>query len=136
MRELKKFVKGGSVNHVPMLLLLEAEEYAFNEMQDKILKTYQSAIATAGRSGFRLIKAMACERAGQFCLQRGDQSLANDYFVRAAKDFAEYGAQAKSSHIENKYTIDLSTPFLPSNDATRRSSFFMQPTSLEIPKAL
>ena len=141
MKELKKFLKGGSVNHVPMLRLLEAELYgALNEPQDKVLKTYQSAIATAGRSGFRLIKAMACERAGQYCLTRlGDKFFADDYFVRAAKDYADYGALAKFTHIEKKYTIeDLSTSFLTQDTttstvatATRKSSsfFIMEPTT-------
>ena len=78
---------------------------------------------------------MAGESAGQYCLGRGDKSLADDYFLRAAKDFADYGALAKCSHIEKKYTLDFSAPFTL-QDAARRSSFFMQPTTLEIPKVI
>lgn len=110
MRDLKKFVKSGSVNCVPLLVLLEA---VLGEPTDTVVSKYESAISMSGRSGFRLIKSIACERCGEYLLQCGKtpyKELASDYLSRAITGFSEYGAQAKVLQMERKYlkqNVDL-----------------------------
>ena len=77
--------KKGNVNLKHMILLLEAEEYALKKRVDMQLarSKFDAAIARASQVGDLSDNALGCERAGVFCLKRGDSYWARVYLVRA-----------------------------------------------------
>ena len=104
-QQLEKFVHGGSVNCVPLAKFLDAESMSLNKHADheRVLRTYQNAIGSAARCGFRMYKGLACEKAAQYLLDKGDKILARDYLQDAWTEFADYGALAKLSQMQLKY---------------------------------
>lgn len=101
--------KAGSPNWIHVLKLMQAEEMSLtaNNKNDShnVCRVYDEAIVMAGRTGFRLIKAIALERAGDYMLTvEGEKSQsAADYLEQSWTEFAEYGAVAKLQQMEAKY---------------------------------
>lgn len=87
------WAKKGNPNLAHMILLLEAERSALNKKLDLRLarRMFDEAIATSARVGFLCDNALGCERAGVFCLGRGDEYWASVYLVRAHERWSEYG---------------------------------------------
>ena len=117
----------GSINYVPMLMLLEAEDKALgNNSIDDVMAIYRNCIRTAGRSGFRLLKAIACERAATYLLVRQKDHLATDYLEQSLRTYHEYGAIGIVRHLQRTYQdIVPSLGFARTNES--RSSLLMQP---------
>jgi len=79
-------LKDGCVNAMLVLRFLQAERLALRGDVHAVRKAYDKTIKIAGRTGSRLVKALAFERAGSFLLDRGDPSLASDYFQQAVSE--------------------------------------------------
>ena len=56
-----------------------------------------------GRSGFRLLKAIACERAGEYLLESGEIERSKEFLQQAWDEFYDYGTYAKNTHMREKY---------------------------------
>jgi hypothetical protein len=101
-KELSKRAEQGCVNCVPLLALISAEKLALKDKSgDATL--YKQAIAMLGRSGFRMIKAIACERAGQYLLECGEIERSKDFLQQAWDEFYDYGIYAKNTQMREKY---------------------------------
>jgi predicted ATPase len=100
--KLREYAALGSVNSVPLLKLVEAEQKSLNPRNSDAEKDYQAAISMAGRCGYRLVKAMACERAGAYMLDR-DRASAAHYLQDAVEELTEYGAFGKVQQMKEKY---------------------------------
>jgi hypothetical protein len=83
IKKMEKFVKGGDVNATLILRFLRAEKLALSGDLPDVKKAFDDSISLAGRTGFRLIKALACERVGNFMLERREPLLAADYMQQA-----------------------------------------------------
>lgn len=104
VNDIRKYVKGGSVNGVPMLTLLTAEQCALGRKGAKDAKAaYDRAIVMAGRCGFRLMKGIACERAGVHLLSCNNEEGAATYLRSAYAEYLEYGATEKLACLEREY---------------------------------
>jgi hypothetical protein len=83
IKKMETFVKGGDVNATLILRFLRAEKLTLSGDLPDVKKAFDDSISLAGRTGFRLIKALACERVGNFMLERRELSLAADYMQQA-----------------------------------------------------
>jgi hypothetical protein len=83
IKKMEKFVKGGDVNATLILRFLRAEKLALSGDLPDVKKAFDDSISLAARTGFRLIRALACERAGDFMLERREPLLAADYMQQA-----------------------------------------------------
>ena len=106
------YVLAGSGNSVPLLKLLNAKQRSVADRDYRtVLKDYHSAIAAAARCGFRLVKAIACERTALFLLKRNEGcAKAMEYLQLAWIEYTDLGAKGKLSHTQEKYKwkIDFS----------------------------
>jgi predicted ATPase len=100
--KLREYAALGSVNSVPLLKLVEAERKSLDPKNKDAEKDFQTAISMAGRCGYRLVKAMACERAGEYLLDR-DRARAADYLQDAVEELTEYRAFGKVQQMKEKY---------------------------------
>jgi hypothetical protein len=83
IKKMETFVKGGDVNATLILRFLRAEKLALSGDLPDVKKAFDDSISLAARTGFRLIRALACERAGSFMLERREPLLAADYMQQA-----------------------------------------------------
>jgi predicted ATPase len=102
-KALKALVKAGCMTFVPMLKLLEAEQLALDDRTGDTEKVYQTAISMSSRSGSRLVKAIACERAGEYMILCGQVEPGKEYLEKAVAEYTEYGAYVKVAQVERKY---------------------------------
>ena len=86
IKKMEALLKDGCVNAMLVLRFLQAERLALRGDVHAVRKAYDMTIKIAGRTGSRLVKALAFERAGSFLLDRGDPSLASDYFQQAVSE--------------------------------------------------
>jgi hypothetical protein len=86
IKKMEALLKDGCVNAMLVLRFLQAERLALRGDVHAVRKAYDKTIKIAGRTGSRLVKALAFERAGSFLLDRGDPSLASDYFQQAVTE--------------------------------------------------
>jgi hypothetical protein len=105
VRKLEKFVEQGNINCQHMVLLLQAELASIdNGAPRQVQAAYDKAIRLAGRSGFTHHQAIGNEQAGAYFLNRQkDRAWASTYLTRAWERFDQWGAKAKTQHMENKY---------------------------------
>jgi hypothetical protein len=83
IKKMEKLVKDGSVNAILILRFLRAEKLALNGGLPDVKKAFDETISLAGRTGLRLIKALACERVGNYMLECREPVLAADYIQQA-----------------------------------------------------
>jgi hypothetical protein len=83
IHKMEMLVKDGAVNATLILRFLRAEKLALNGGLLDAKKAFDETISLAGRIGFRLIKALACERVGNYMLERREPVLAADYIQQA-----------------------------------------------------
>ena len=103
IKDLEAYGKIGSANCTPMLTLLEAEFATMLGAKGNYLDSYDAAISTASRSGFRLTKGIACERAAEYALSSGDLDSTGDYLDKAWSTFRQFGAEGKLRQMEQRY---------------------------------
>jgi predicted ATPase len=125
IKELEAYSKVGSANCVPMLALLEAEFATMLGTKGSFMDTYDAAIAMASRSGFRLMKGIACERAAEYAMSSGDLEMAGEYVESARKVFHDFGAEGKLIQMDQRY----SRVTFPNSTANTTSA--IDPSSLE-----
>lgn len=91
-------------NNEHRMYLLAAEVAYMNGDTAAAAAAYDSAIASAGEHSFMHEMALACERAGIFHADAGqDSEKAGKNFARAAELYREWGATRKASHVAAKY---------------------------------
>jgi hypothetical protein len=83
IKKMEQLVKDGAVNAILILRFLRAEKLALNGDLPDVKKAFDETISLAARTGFRLIKALACERVGDYMLERNEPVLAADYMHQA-----------------------------------------------------
>jgi hypothetical protein len=83
IKKMEMLVKDGAVNATLILRFLRAEKLALNGGVPEVKKAFDETISLAGRTGFRLIKALACERVGHYMLECREPVLAADYIQQA-----------------------------------------------------
>jgi hypothetical protein len=83
IKKMEKLVKDGGVNATLILRFLRAEKLALSGDLPDVKKAFDETISLAGRTGFRLINALACERMGNYMLERREPMLASDYMQQA-----------------------------------------------------
>ena len=108
IKQMKKWIHKGVVNCLHMLLLLLAEHLA-SESSDvtDVRSAYDDAIVSAAKLGFVSTQAMGNERAGAYCLAKGDTVWAATYLKRSCSLYKQWGATAKARHILQKYSSIL-----------------------------
>lgn len=128
-KELQSRARGGSVNSVPMISLFEAEKLSLKKSDGGAAEKYSQSIAMASRSGFRLIRGIACERAGEYMLKCRKTDAASDYLQQAYDVFADMGAVEKQDQMVKKYG-DVIT-FLTTVTTESRSSSKLKATTVK-----
>jgi hypothetical protein len=86
IKKMEALLRDGCVNAMLVLRFLLAERLSLKGDLGVVRKAYDETINIAGRTGSRLVKALALERAGDFMLDRGDLYLASDYFEQAVDE--------------------------------------------------
>lgn len=124
MSRLKKWATDGNVNCVHLLLLLDAEEKAFDEQNyqqsgDMALPLFQKAITMATRSGFIHDAALAAERTAEYlrglaafdieCDNSRDARVC-DYIQLAINSYTEWGGMAKVDQLKKNWSSWNLTP--------------------------
>lgn len=114
IKKMKGWVVNRSVNTVHKLWILEAEYSTTlnvkksRAQRDKIMRTYDTAVSAAARSGIIHDAALANERAGVWFKALGDEYWASSYLTRAHKLYHEWGARAKADHLLSQYSLEIS----------------------------
>ena len=95
-KKMEKWVSHGNVNCCHLLLHLTAELASLDRKSPELVKPlYDSAIATARRSGFSNCAAVANEGAASYFLGRLDLSTASIYVNNAFELYDSWGAKRK-----------------------------------------
>ena len=130
-KRLEPFVQNGSINCIPFTKILDAESLSLGSTnQDYTMKVYREAISAAAHCGFRLYKGLACEKAGEYLLGRGEKSMAGDYLKQAWYEYSDYGAIAKLTQMQRKYRGICS---FTGNIAVTRPSSLTKPHKIRSP---
>lgn len=128
-KEISSRAKQGAVNCVPLLALISAEERAIKDKSgDDTL--YKEAITMLGRCGFRLFKAISCERGAEYLLECGNKESAEELLQQAWNEFFDYGAYGKHDQMREKYK-DVMTFVERPRVSFSRSSVRLQGHSLK-----
>ena len=106
MKQLQAVAERGSPNSAHLLKLCQAEEAAFLDRKKTgdAIREFDTAVVMAARCGFRLVKAIALQRAGDYMIEVGDKERAFEYIQRSFEDYTDYGAFAKLKMMQTKYT--------------------------------
>lgn len=83
--------------------LIEAEIIALEGRADEAMRAYEQAVMTARDGGQLYCEAIANERAGLFCLERGLPSIAENYLRGARYCYGRWGAQAKVRQLDQRF---------------------------------
>ena len=127
LKEFQSRAKAGCVNSIPKLKLMQAEQLALSKKNDDALEAYNQSIAMASRSGFRLVKGIACERAGEYLLASNRTEDAIEYLQQSFDVYEGMGVIAKMEQMERKYR-DL-TSFSSNPSSHSLTSNIMKPRS-------
>mmetsp|Transcript_27049 Transcript_27049/g.76084 ORF Transcript_27049/g.76084 Transcript_27049/m.76084 type:complete len:1493 (+) Transcript_27049:394-4872(+) len=106
LRFYEAMVKDGSVNGLPVLLLIRAVK-----TQDE--KAYHKAIVACGRSGLTHLEAIANEQLGRLIMRTtaaehggakaADESVIEDYLTRALERYDDWGATGKVAQMKSEF---------------------------------
>ena len=114
--------------------MLEAEEAFSNKNYELAKSLYEKAVSTARKHRFINQEALACELAGYFFLETGEQDTAIQYFLQAHEKYHEWGAVAKCNMLfeyVQRNLIQSSIPAVSDLNGSVSSSVASQ-TSSEI----
>jgi predicted ATPase len=87
-------------NCLDRLFLLEAELASVSGQNAKAYEKYVCAIAMTAHSGFRMMDALANERAARHLLAVGEVLDAEPYFRRACSSYDDWGGKAKLVRLQ------------------------------------
>ena len=114
--------------------MLEAEEAFSNKNYELAKSLYEKAVSTARKHRFINQEALACELAGYFFLETGEQDTAIQYFLQAHEKYQGWGAVAKCNllfEFVQRNLIQSSIPAVSDLNGSVSSSVASQ-TSSEI----
>ncbi len=83
--------------------LVEAEMARIERRNIEAMRLYEQAITQAHETGQLHCEALANERAGLFCINRGLSSVVNTYLGNARYAYLRWGAHAKVQHMDQLY---------------------------------
>ncbi|BAE50751.1 AAA family ATPase [Paramagnetospirillum magneticum] len=83
--------------------LIDAEMAALSGGGNEVMRLYERAILTAREHGQLHCEAIANERAGQFCLEQGLPSIAENYLRNARYCYTRWGALAKVAQLDQNF---------------------------------
>ena len=93
------------------------------------MEYYDSAIAGAQKNGYIQVQALAAELAGAFYLSIGRERIAKTYLTEARYCYQRWGAEAKVTHLESKYSQLLTSSSISTNIETHKSTSSISTTS-------
>ena len=96
---IQKLAESSQHNFQHEVYLLEAEEAFSNKNYELAKSLYEKAVSTARKHRFINQEALACELAGYFFLETGEQDTAIQYFLQAHEKYHEWGAVAKCNML-------------------------------------
>lgn len=99
---VKGWVKAGNPNFIFANYLLDAEAAIHGGKKASAIKNYESAAASAARSGFRSYHALIQERTGDIFEEMGDHGEAVYRWKNALPIYEEWGADAKVVQLQEK----------------------------------
>ncbi|HEY0847858.1 MAG TPA: serine/threonine-protein kinase PknK, partial [Noviherbaspirillum sp.] len=95
--------------------LVEAGRARRSGQHLKAIDAYENAIRLAGENSFLQEEALAKELAGEFYLERGQESVATHYLRQARDDYECWGALAKARDLTDRYPQWLQEQESPKN---------------------
>ncbi|MEO5647911.1 MAG: adenylate/guanylate cyclase domain-containing protein, partial [Chitinophagaceae bacterium] len=104
MDRLKKYEALCSKNYQHKRLLVEAEYKKIYNKKEEARSLYDQAIRLA-TDNMVIDEALCWEKAGNFYLENGDESIAKFYLNNAAKAYHRWGADAKVKQMNVKYGL-------------------------------
>ena len=131
---IQKLAESSQHNFQHEVYLLEAEEAFSNKNYELAKSLYEKAVSTARKHRFINQEALACELAGYFFLERGEQDTAIQYFLQAHEKYHGWGAVAKCNMLfeyVQRNLIQSSIPAVSDLNGSVSSSVASQ-TSSEI----
>jgi len=102
-KKLSKWVKHSHANFLHMYYLIEAELQAVLKKDAKAIAYYELSIKTARQNEYINIEALASELAAKFYLSREKEKMAQIHLKDAYFAYRNWGAAAKTKHLEEKY---------------------------------
>lgn len=107
---IKKYATWCPENYKSYSLLIDCEFARLAHHDDPALSCYEQTIECALNSGLVLIAAIACERAGQHCIDIRLDRIAKIYLRNADRYYKEWGASTKVNLLEqNKLNLNKHT---------------------------
>ncbi|NEQ41736.1 MAG: GAF domain-containing protein [Okeania sp. SIO3I5] len=124
------WAKYAPMNHQHKVDLVAAEISRVKGQNLEAMELYDRAIAGAVENEYIQEEALANELAARFYLDCGRNRVAADYMIDAYYCYAQWGAKAKTDHLEKKYP-QLLTPILEKreHDNSYNSFTFTQPSN-------
>lgn len=104
-------------NFEPQYLIASAEMNRVTGQGQKASGLYEQAIQSAEKYYFINYKALACELAGKFQFQSGNQIMAKTYLDNSRKAYFQWGASAKVEQLEREFSEILGVSILDQTPA-------------------
>jgi len=101
-----EMTKSFALNCQHRILLLETEIDILMGNTDNAIMKYNKAINAAAECRFIHEQAIANERAGDFCLSKGDVR-ASYYYGEAYILYFQWGARGKAAHLKKKHSLEV-----------------------------
>ena len=86
------------------------------------MEYYDRAIAGAQENGYIQVQALAAELAGAFYLSIGRERIAKTYLTEARYCYQRWGAKAKATDLESKYSHLLTSASISTNIESHKST--------------
>lgn len=96
---MRKWRESSQWNFLQKFILLEAEDHFCNKRYERAKELYDDAIMFSRQHKFINDEAIACELAGYFLLEVGENASSIDYIIRAHENYHKWGAMGKASVI-------------------------------------
>ncbi|WP_292933946.1 AAA family ATPase [Noviherbaspirillum sp.] len=109
-KKLQHWAKHGPENFRNKWMLVEAELARHRGEPLKAIDCYEQAIRLAADNGYMQEEALAQELAGEFYLERGQETLARVYLKQAQQSYLRWGALAKVNDLAQRYPRWLRMP--------------------------
>ncbi|MCP5051272.1 MAG: AAA family ATPase [bacterium] len=103
-KKMKRWAHHCPANFQHHYLLMEAESARLSGKITAAQDYYDQAIEAAQTNGYPRYEAFANERAAQFYLARGRLKIAALYMKEACYCYDQWGAAAKVTHLEDRYS--------------------------------
>ncbi|GAB4291893.1 MAG: AAA family ATPase [Oscillatoriaceae cyanobacterium] len=101
--QMKVWAENAPANYQHKYDLVEAEKSRVLGDDGAALSLYERAITGAKKHQYIQEEAIACERAGEFHLKRGQQTMGRFYLTEAYYGYIRWGAVAKVKDLEERH---------------------------------